>query len=223
MDIRKAFMKDGQLSISYRKDGNSYSIKSAETPRPELALAIEGLKGILYRNMEVFLPSDVERSYPDDVAYKEVKRSVARQERLRMVEHFRVIGLSHSQSEQNGDVYRGLGLYITSSNRIPISTGAMTVPEHGDEFWLAGNEPSAHLSYLTPDDCKAIERFMAAIEDFIAGGREQKELFDDSGDPTLDADNTGGDFTEDGEVVDFSDEDDEGSLDDDEKMFGEDA
>ena len=207
IEIKKAFAKDGQLAISYKEDGNSYTIKSSDTPRPHLTAALEALKDILYRNLEVFKPSDVDKTYPDDVAHRDVKRKVAREERLRQVEHFRVIGMSHSHSEQAGDVYRILGLYVTSSNKIPISTSTMSVPEHGDEFWLAGNDPAAHLTYLTPEDCDAISRFEEAVIGFIEGEREQKDLFTEDGNPTLDADNSDG-FTEEGEVVDFTEEED---------------
>ena len=202
MEIKKAFVKDGQLVISYHENDNSYTIKSSDTPRPELAKALEGMKEILYRNLEVFLPTDYElrKTYPDDTAYKDIKRSVARAERLRVVDHFRVIGFSHSQSEQNGDLYKVMGLYITSSNRIPISTSAMSVPEHGEEFWKAGNEPSAHLTYLTPEDVAAIERFEEAVQGFIKGERDQKELFTEEGDPTEDADNCNEESIEEDEV-----------------------
>ena len=209
MDIRKAFSKDGLLHVSYESSGTSYNIKSSETPKPGLNTAMDNLKGILYRNLEVFTPDKVNETYGDGIAYKDVKREVARQERLRMVQHFKAIGLSHSFSEQNGDTYRVLGMYETSSGSIPVSTCAMTKPPHGDDFWLSGNRPSEYPKYLTPEDMNAIDEFLAQVGDFITGEREQKELFDDAGDPTDDADNGSEDFTEDGEVVDHAADDEE--------------
>ena len=196
MDIKKAYQKDGLLSISYESSGTSYNIKSSEQPKAAFNEATEKLKGILYRNLEVFTPDKVDEVYTDDVSYKDVKRAVARQERLRFVQHFKAIGMSHSFSEQNGDTYRVLGLYETSSGSIPISTCAMCRPPQGDDFWLAGNLPNEYPKYLTAEDMDAIFEFFAQVEDFLEGERDQKDLFNDSGNPTEDADNCTTDHSE---------------------------
>lgn len=204
MEIKKAYQKDGLLSISYESNGTIYNIKSSSSPKQTFNDATEKLKWILYRNLEVFTPDKVNEVYDDNCSYRDVKRDIARQERLRMVQHFKAIGLSHSFSEQNGDTYRILGIYETSSGSNPISTCAMSVPPQGDSFWQAGNLPNEYPKYLTPDDVDAIGEFIAEVEAFINGERDQKELFTEEGDPTEDADNGNDEFTEDGEVVDFT-------------------
>lgn len=212
MEIKKAFRKDGVIQITYENNGTIFNIKSSASPKESFGEAMDKLKWILFRNLEVFTPNKVTSDYADNVAYKDVKREVARQERLRVVDHFKAVGLSHSFSEQNGDTYRILGVYKTSSGSNPISTCAMTEPESGDSFWMNGqNLPTEYPKFLTPEDMQAINEFMLQVEEFIKGEREQKELFTDDGDPTTDADNGSVDeeFTEEGEVADPETDDSE--------------
>lgn len=205
MEIKKAFQKDGLLSISYEDKGTIINIKSSDSPKQAFNDATEKLKGILYRNLEVFTPEKVDEVFTENESYKDIKRAVAKQERARMVAHFKAIGLSHSFSEQNGDTYRILGIYETSSGSNPISTCAMTVPPQGDSFWEC-NLPNEYPKYLTPDDVAAINEFLFCVKDFLNGEREQKELFTEEGQPTEEASNEAEEFTEEGEVIDFNTE-----------------
>lgn len=205
MEIKKAFQKDGLLSISYEDKGTIINIKSSDSPKQAFNDATEKLKVILYRNLEVFTPEKVDEVFTENESYKDIKRAVAKQERARMVAHFKAIGLSHSFSEQNGDSYRILGIYETSSGSNPISTCAMTVPPQGDSFW-EGNLPNEYPKYLTPDDVAAINEFLFCVKDFLNGEREQKELFTEEGQPTEEASNEAEEFTEEGEVIDFNTE-----------------
>ena len=220
MDIKKVFSKDGMLNVVYESNGTIYSIKSSDTPKESLSKAMHALKGILLRNLEVVTPDTVEATYADDTSYKDIKRAVARQERMNVFNHYRSTGLSHSFSEQNGDTYRIIGVYETSWGLVHISTSPMCTPPQGEIFWTVGNKPTEYPKFLTEDDISAIRAFLAEVEVFVRGEREQKELFDEDGEPTEDADNvtedcdqkeepTMIDFPNDREFDDFNGDDEE--------------
>ena len=187
MFVNEAFSKDGQLSISYEDSGNNYSVKSGENPKPSLTEAMKNLRPILFRNLEIPDPDEVDSDYKDDISYKDIRRSTAKLERTFYSKHFMVIGASHSQSEQNGDKFKIIGLYKTTSGVLPVRTSAMSVPEQGASFWN-GKNAAEYPGFLTPEDCDAIETFFYEVEAFIAGERDQKELFDKNGEPKEDAD-----------------------------------
>lgn len=181
MFIKKAVSKDGVLSVVYEDGGNIYSVKSSEDPREALMERLFDLKATLLRHFEILTPEDTAGDYSNDT-YKEVKISTATRERGYIADKFRPIGISHSQSEQNGESFKILGLYKGLAVCCPISTAAMTIPPSGTAFWNGESERN-HPEYLTEPDCQRISAFLEEVILFLDGQRDQGELFDEEGNP----------------------------------------
>lgn len=181
MFIKKAVSKDGVLSVVYEDDGNIYSVKSTDEPRTALQERLLDLKAILLRNFEVLFPEDAFKDYEKD-SYRDIKVNTAGFERACLANKFRPIGISHAQSEQNGESFKILGLYKGLAVCCPISTSAMTIPPSGNAYWN-GEDKRNHPEYLTESDCQRISAFLGEVILFLDGQRDQGELFDEEGNP----------------------------------------
>ena len=176
MFIKKIMFKDGVTSVSYEDGDQTVTIKSSEAPRDSLIMALDKLKAPLFRNLGIPSRDDVEKDYAD-MAYTEVRQSTAKHERSAISVLFGVCGITHGSSEKKGVYFKVLALLGSSI----VKTSEMFLP--------AGEENEDDLEHLTQDESDAMVALLREAEAFVAGVREQGQLFDAAGNPTEDATN----------------------------------
>ena len=179
--LKKIIKKNNVIKISYTENGNDYNVKTSDQPKETFEGSLAKLKNIMLINLQVPLPEKAAQDY-ENVAYREVREGTARHERSEMVRCFSVIGLAHSYNEKKGDAFRIFG---TLGPNV-IKTDTLVLPEEGENCWT-NHKKEDSPTFLTPDEFKDLRSFISEAEDFIAGAREQMELFTEDGEPTAEA------------------------------------
>ena len=184
MEIKKIIYKKSILTIVYEDGGSVFSLKTEDEPGAKMLECLAKLKRTLMRALGFSTTFDAEKDY-DGVPYKDAKVAAATLERNAVSLLFSAIGIAYKWNDKTGSSYV---IYGSLKDNVLKTKPMNTTPEAA--FW-DGKNPRDYPELLTPEEKEAIDILIAETEAFVAGSRDQLELFEDTAPIPDDEDNGG--------------------------------